>query len=286
MPTRDSQGNKFGTLYQEHLQLGASFGEGLNGTKVPDSYGHPEEEARAFASGAALADVSGLYTLRFHGEPAPLFAQTAFAGRLLGVGEASFEAVLAGDGSLSSVPLLARTGEQEYAVWDFSPRSAGLDAWLGFLAHINQGGVAPFSGLSCEEESSKLVALVLWGRDAQRVLLDYVGKGEGLPVSGTVGTRSLDGHIETLLTCMTLGGKPCYLLMVPPNMARVLWRSLLSFDTVSPVGLTALTTQLRDVVPWFAELLNGGRLSLPARTLDEQGLIRGSRDFVGARGLA
>lgn len=285
--TNNSQNTRLGTLYEEHLLLGALFGEGLNGILVPDAYERQshDDQNLAFDAGVALADVSGLYTLLMHGTPAPAFAQTAFAGRKLEVGGCAFEAVLAGDGSLTAVPLLARTGTNEYAVWDFSSRSATLDAWLGFLSQVSQGGVAPFAGLTCEDVSEKVVPLVLWGRDAQRVLLDYLPQGVGAPVPGTVDNCALDGHINTLVASILLDRWPCYLMMVPPNQARTLWRSLLSFEVVTPVGMSALRARIEASLPWAEALRSSGPVRLPAHELEEMGLVRLEHDFVGARGL-
>lgn len=290
MADHERQGVLPGKLYQEHLMLDARFGEGFNGVLVPDSYGYGSGEAEgtadAFEEGAALADLSGLYTLLVHGDPAPLFTQTAFAGIKLGVGSCAFEAVLAGDGSLTAVPLLARTGQHEYAVWDATPRSGALDAWLGFLAQVSQGGVTPFAGLSCEDVAQKVVPLVLWGRAAQRVLLDYLPKGTPVPVAGEVASLSLDGRIDVLVASIALDGLPCYLMMVPSNQAQVLWRSFLSFNEVAPVGMSALRAHAINAQPWVGQLLQEGeRLSFTAQELEEHGLVRAERDFVGARGL-
>lgn len=287
MPGNNAQRGRTGELYEEHLVLGAEFGSGLNGAVVPDCYPLGPAEAMAFDSGAALTDVSGLYTLLFHGAPAEAFSRTCFAGKPLQVGECSFEAVLTGDGAIASIPLLARTGTSEYAVWDFTSRSQTLDTWLTFLAEVSQGGVTPFAGLEHEWISEQIVPLVLWGRDAREVLSDYVSEGTGssLPLPGRVASIALDGHITTLVTCLKLGEYEFYLLMVPSNMARNLWRSLLSFEVVHPVGLLALRNRLGIALPWLNRLETTERIILPATELESLGLIRKSRDFVGARGL-
>lgn len=273
-------------LYQEHLILGGQFGEGINGTLVPDAYGNAEGESEAFQAGAGLTDLSGMYALRLSGGPVATFATTAFAGQKLPVGSCAFEAVLTGDGAITSVPLLARTGESEYAVWDLSPRSEALNAWLGFLAQVSQRGVAPFEGLSRDTVGQKIVPLILWGRSAERVLGDYVEPSAGLPAPGCVCTCALDGRIHTLVSCLTLADQPCYLLMVPPNEARVLWRSLLSFNEVTPVGLKSLLHRLGEALPWASEVLGtNDRVKLPATKLEGYDLVRDESDFVGARGL-
>lgn len=273
-------------LYQEHLILGAQFGKGLNDTLVPDAYGNAEGESEAFFAGAALTDLSGMYSLRLSGNPAAAFATTAFAGEKLPVGSCAFEAVLTGDGAITSVPLLARTGESEYAVWDLSPRGEALNAWLGFLAQVSQRGVTPFEGLSLDQVGQKMVPLLLWGRATEHVLGDYVEPSAGLPAPDCVCTCALDGRIHTLVSCLTLADQPCYLLMVPPNEARVLWRSLLSFNEVVPVGLKALLRHLGEALPWASEVLNtNDRVKLSATKLEGYDLVREESDFVGARGL-
>ena len=73
----------------------------------------------------------------------------------------SFECALTGDGSLSSIGLLARSGQNEYVVLDASERSLVLDEWLSIIASVDQNGVAPYAEVSLEDATPLLTPLLL-----------------------------------------------------------------------------------------------------------------------------
>ena len=187
-------------LEAEHLLLGALMGSlDEEGPDVPLRYADQDAEATALADGTALCDLSGLYALRIAGTAAEAFCSAAFGGSKLAVGECDFEPVFMGDGRLVSVPLLARTGDKEYVLWDASPSADLLAAWLSFLSDIEQNGYRPYAALDLEEESTALVPLLLWGDAATSILHDYVRKDDELPRAGHISDVSLDGTIATLV---------------------------------------------------------------------------------------
>jgi aminomethyltransferase len=79
--------------------------------------------------------------------------------------------------------------------------------------------------------------------------------------------------------------QPCYAILVPPAFARILWRSLLSFESVRPLGTEGLSGLATAALPWAESLRDEGRIRLDAELLLAHGLVRGANDFVGARGL-
>lgn len=271
-------------LYEEHLLLGARFPEGDEPLLGPVSYAMDGADD-PFCGGCALCDLTGMQVLLASGDPASSWVRAAFAGDVLAVGECSFQPALLGDGSLASIPLLGRTGDDEYAIWDLSPRFQTLSAWLSFLASVEQGGYRPYEGLGTEDVTGRLVPLALWGDSAEAVLRDYL-PGEGaLPAAGRLGELLLDGRIGCLVARLPMAEEDCFLLMVPPALVRRLWRSLLSFDSVTPVGHACVLSRLGEALPWAGWLAQGGRVSPTEGELHDQGLLRESSDFVGARGL-
>lgn len=272
-------------LYQEHLYLGAKFdGKVCEGLALPARYGTGEGETIAFHDGAALADLSGTASLLLSGAPAQAFCEAAFAGRKLAVGEARFEPALGGDGTLMSVPLLARTGDAEYVLWDASPRADLLARWLEFLSGVSQDGFAPYQGLSREDVAGRLVPLLLWGPAARHVLSDYVESERDLPAQAYVRDCRLD-RIPAVVCSVPAGEPDCYLALVPPDYARTIWRSLLSFEEVVPVGEEALLAHAEGSLGWLPWVEDADRVTPSRKELEGYGLLRAEGDFVGARSL-
>ena len=267
-------------LYGEHLVLGATFGDDA----VVISYAHETPEGIASSYQATLCDLTHMQVLYFAGLDAPAFAQAAFAQSPLSVGSCSFGAVLTGDGNVASIPLLARTGKQEYVALDPSPRADVLSAWLSFLSNVSSDGYAPYAHMQTQDVTATHVVLLLQGQAAPRVLEDYLGN-QHLPGTGCVASVLLDR-----IPCVVLntGDRvlPVFLIMVPPHAAVALWRSLLSFTEVTPVGTEAFSRMAARRHPWYDKLCHAGSsLSLPAKDLTRWGLVRNTDDYVGARAL-
>ena len=273
-----------GILHDEHLLLGGQMAEAAGGLLAPQRY-EGVDEAAAFAEGVALVDLSGMGSCLVTGPAASALCNAVFAGRTLDLGEVACELALLGDGAIASLALLARTGRDELACWDLAGRGDTLISWMGFVAAIEQQGVRPFDGCELDDAAEALVPLLLWGPQATNVLADYLG--EQLPPGpGTIANRKLD-RIACLVATPQLGEQPCHLVLVPPAYARVLWRSFLSFQTVSPVGLEALVEQVKTVYPFLQGSGEAAdRIACPRKQLESLGLLREDGSFIGARGLA
>lgn len=285
MAEKDRMPGVVGPLYEEHLLLGATFDRTELGALRTLAYGASEPVAETLKDGTLLADASGMRMLLASGDPVTAFGEAAFAAEPLAVGRAGFSPAFLGDGAVASIPLAARTGDHELLAFDASRRAGVLSAWLTFVAAIEQGGFRPYEGLEVEDVSHDLVPLVLWGNDAPRVLGDYVGGAGALPRAGRVANLMLDGHIPVVACAVELGGAPLYVMLVPPDFARVLWRSLLSFRGVRPTGLAELWDAARERVPWLEAMQKPDRVRLDRADLLEWGLIRPSADFIGGRAL-
>ena len=269
-------------LYTELEYLGAQFSTSTEGFNLAQSfYGEkPLEEA---LKDCALIDLSGIgYTL-VSGTSAQNFVEAVFAGKQLEVGETSFECALTGDGSLSSIGLLARSGQNEYVVLDASERSLVLDEWLSIIASVEQNGVAPYAGVSLEDATPLLTPLLLAGKKAKKVLMDYLGE-QKLPEDSKLCNLMLDQTIPALVANVSTKKVPVYLVMVPPVHTVILFRSLLSFETVHPLGHKQLIEGLKTYLPWFSELASNTKVVVAKDKLESWGLLRASDDFIGARG--
>ena len=269
-------------LHTELEYLGAQFSTSTEDFNLAQSfYGEkPLEEA---LKDCALIDLSGIgYTL-VSGTSAQNFVEAVFAGKQLEVGETSFECALTGDGSLSSIGLLARSGQNEYVVLDASERSLVLDEWLSIIASVEQNGVAPYAEVSLEDATPLLTPLLLAGKKAKKVLMDYLGE-QKLPEDSKLCNLMLDQTIPVLVANVSTKKVPAYLVMVPPVHTVILFRSLLSFETVHPLGHKQLIEGLKTFLPWFSELASNTKVVVAKDKLEGWGLLRASDDFIGARG--
>ena len=269
-------------LHTELEYLGAQFSTSTEGFNLAQSfYGEkPLEEA---LKDCALIDLSGIgYTL-VSGTSAQNFVEAVFAGKQLEVGETSFECALTGDGSLSSIGLLARSGQNEYVVLDASERSLVLEEWLSIIASVEQNGVAPYAEVSLEDATPLLTPLLLAGKKARKVLMDYLGE-QKLPEDAKLCNLMLDQTIPALVANVSTKKVPAYLVMVPPVHTVILFRSLLSFETVHPLGHNQLIEGLKTYLPWFSELASNTKVVVAKDKLEGWGLLRASDDFIGARG--
>ena len=269
-------------LHTELEYLGAQFSTSTEGFNLAQSFfgEKPLEEA---LKDCALIDLSGIgYTL-VSGTSAQNFVEAVFAGKQLEVGETSFECALTGDGSLSSIGLLARSGQNEYVVLDASERSLVLDEWLSIIASVEQNGVAPYAEVSLEDATPLLTPLLLAGKKAKKVLMDYLGE-QTLPEDSKLCNLMLDQTIPVLVANVSTKKVPAYLVMVPPVHTVILFRSLLSFETVHPLGHKQLIEGLKTYLPWFSELASNTKVVVVKDKLEGWGLLRASDDFIGARG--
>lgn len=276
-----------GVLHDEHVYLGARFAPSPDRmTSVPAEYSGEADIDHA-RDGALLSDLSGCTHLLVSGRPAESLCETAFCAEKLAPGEAGFEPALTGEGAVSSIPLVARTAESEYLVLDASERGPILGAWLGFLAGVSQDGYAPYEGVEVENATDLLVPLLLVGSDARRVLGDYLSDASEIPATRQVRRCSLD-RIQSFVIGLpeVSGSLPGYVLLVPPQSAVVLWRSLLSFADVDPVGHDAVATLVREELPWGGLLDERGKALASRDELTAWHLIRESDDFIGRRSLS
>lgn len=278
---------RMGALYQEHVLLGADLEPSGDG-KLMRAVSYPSEKASGpDPDGAVVSDLTGSTYVLIKGPHASELMEAAFCGPKLQPGECGWECALTAEGALTSVPLVIRTGENEYALIDPSGRGEVVVAWLGFLAQIEQNGFAPYEGTKIEDAIDMLHPLLLAGNAATKVLSDYVEHPRELPQPGQVRSTHLD-KIPAVAARAPLPGAslPTYVLMVPPTRAATMWRSFLSFTEVAPAGSASLARAMGQLLPWYPVLDEKDQVKPTAAELDGWGLLREARDFVGARLLA
>ena len=157
---------RMGVLYGEHALLGADFSSSDDGSVIrvvsyPSEKGGPVDSGRAY-----LHDLSGSSYVLVSGPHASDLIEAAFCGPKISVGESAWQCALTAEGGLTSVPLVIRTGANEYVLLDPSDRGDVVVAWLGFLSQIEQNGFAPYAGTKVEEATDMLTPLLMAGNAA------------------------------------------------------------------------------------------------------------------------
>lgn len=281
----DKEVARMGTLYKEHALLGATFESSSEGD-VMRAESYPSETGAYEKGRAYLADLTGSTYKLVSGDAAQPLVEAVFCGKKLEVGECAWECALTAEGALTSVALLARTGDNEYALLDPTPRGDVVSAWLGFISTIEQGSYAPYAEAKVEEADGMLTPLLLAGDAARSVLSDYVEHVRDLPAPGQVRSLSLD-KISAIAAAVELPGSsiPAFVLLVPPTRAVTLWRSFLSFTETAPLGSAALVSAEQSLLPWGEVLASADQVKPGAESLGSWGLLRDERDFVGGRSL-
>ena len=262
-------------LHSELEYLGAQFSSSTEGFNFAESF-FGEKPFETAVQDCALVDLSGMSYTLVSGATGKNFVETVFAGKKLEVGEVSFECALTGDGSLASIGLLARSGQNEYVVVDASERSLILEEWFAVIASVEQNGVAPYAEVALEDATPLLTPLLLAGKKAKKVLLDYLGEQE-LPQDSSLCNLLLDQSIPALVA--NVSSKK-----IPAVHTVILFRSLLSFEVVHPLGRKQLLEALKMYLPWFSELVSHTKVVIAKDKLEGWGLLRDSYDFIGARG--
>ena len=267
-------------LYEEHLLLGASMAP-IEETDLLVPMGYPGSDEASVEGSTLLFDLTGLPYGLLSGPEAQNVAEMTFAGPCLEVGECAFEPALFGDGSLVGLPLVLRTGEHEYCLLDLLGADDACMEWALYLTNFIQDGQRLFPGTTLEDATEFLLPLLMWGSDAPLVLNDYLSDGVTLPAPGTLVSCKLDKIPAIIAALPALSD--AYLVLVPPQCARIIWRSFLSFSCLEPAGLVDLKRELMREIPWSE--LAADRAKATASSLTAHQLIRTGGQFVGMRGL-
>lgn len=271
------------TLTEEHLLLGGVLEE-REGVAVPLSYeSTPIAEEEALENACGVTDVSCMHFILISGENASSLFEAAWAGKVLSVGECAFGAVLAGDGSIVAVPCALRTGDHEYILCDATSRWEALKEWLIWLSNLVVEEQTPFSGAHVSDVTGSLVPLLVTGPKANTILEDYLHDGEKLPSQGSVASLHLD---KILTICAHIHQSNAFLLLIPPAYSRIMWRSLLSFTEMQPVGIRALTQFVQTMLPWMEPISdNTKHVAFSKQELEQWGIARHNGGYIGARAL-
>ncbi len=270
-------------LKPEHEILGAHLNDEHQNVI---HYGNPEQELEALKSGQAVVDLHGYRMLLVEGVTAEYFMQCACATQMLFVGQNAFTAVFDSDGRLLGCPLIMRTGDQEFLLFDRGIQFENILDWFMALVAAKQEGELLFNGVSVSEKTGALYPLALCGPGSKVILNDYLEDKQALEFPGITSSLKLD-KIETIASRLAME-YPVYLLLVPPTMARTLFRSFLSFKQLDTVGFDTFWKFLSEGECSFLQLFTPDEGNQSSKLFDlnefkDRGLVRSDATYIGAR---
>ncbi len=272
-------------LKPEHQVLGAHLDEEH---EFVISYSDPNHELEALQNTQAVVDLHGMRMLLVSGAQAEYFIECSCATQALFVGQNAFSAIFDGEGRLLGCPLIMRTGDHEYLIFDKDVQFENIQDWMLALSQAQQNGQQLFQGVNVEEKTGALYPIALAGPGAKVILNDYLSDSEALSYPGMTTAIRLD-QIDTISSSLPLE-YPAYLLLVPPTMARTLFRSFLSFKELETAGFTSFWKCLTQDECSFLKLFETAESSDGCGVFDlnefiERGLVRKSPNYIGARAI-
>ncbi|MCL2024572.1 MAG: glycine cleavage system aminomethyltransferase GcvT [Coriobacteriia bacterium] len=221
-------------LYDEHIALGARMVE-FAGYEMPLQYTSLIEEHNATRTSAGLFDVSHMAQFRISGEGAYAFLQrllTNDLARIADVGAAQYTLMLDDEGGILDDLIVYHTGAEYMIIANAANRVIDL-AWLRNHAPDD---------VEIVDESDRTALLALQGPEALRILSELIGEEFEPPARFHLVAAMLDERIPALVARTGYTGEDGVELIVRADDAATLWRALLSFPEVTPVGLGARDT--------------------------------------------
>ncbi|MGN0034862.1 MAG: hypothetical protein ACI364_03970 [Coriobacteriales bacterium] len=238
-------------LDEEHRLLFADM-RVMNGHVLPWSYSTPKEEREDVLTRTTVCDISALGKIRLSGKAADPFLFGMFdadfdALARLGAGTpATFSGEVAtgeGDGMAPRVEII-RSGEHEFMLLAGYDQTARVFSLLLDYAEVGDENALEEGQVFLSDETNALAGVCLAGKTAQSIISEMAKVGDAdapekvanLP-EFTLGFL----HLDTIPTLIFHCGLTCYYLFFPVRGARVLWRGILSFPEVEPVGFDAFS---------------------------------------------
>ena len=225
---------KHTALYEEHIALGARMVP-FAGWAMPVQYAGIIEEHRAVRRSAGIFDVGHMAEFRIFGFGAFDFLQRMFTNdlhKIAELGQAQYTLLLDDDGHIIDDLIVYHTGDLEYLV---IANASNLEADFVWLQQH-----AP-DDLELVDESDRTSLIAVQGPEALRVVAELAEPEWDAPARFHVGEATLD-TIPALVARTGYTGEDGVEIITRASDAPALWRALLSFAEVTPVGLGARDT--------------------------------------------
>ncbi len=221
-------------LYEEHLALGARMVP-FAGWEMPVQYAGIIEEHRAVRRSAGVFDVGHMAEFRVFGFGAFDFLQGVLTNDLAKIsqlGQAQYTLLLDDDGHIIDDLIVYHSGDIEYLIIANASNHEVDFAWL--RAHCS-------AEVELVDESARTSLIALQGPRAVGIVKELAGEAWEPPGRFTIGEALLD-TVPALVARTGYTGEDGVEILTSASTAPQLWRAILSFAEVSPVGLGARDT--------------------------------------------
>lgn len=221
-------------LYEEHLALGARMVD-FAGFEMPVQYAGIMEEHLATRESVGIFDVSHMAQFRVCGEDSKVFLQRMLSNdldKIDEVGAAQYTLLLDDDGNIIDDLIVYHTGFEYLVIANASNRHEDF-AWL--TAHATEG-------VELCDESDRTALIAVQGPKALEVMGELCGDGWVAPERFNIASATIMGTVPALVARTGYTGEDGVEIVLRNEDAVAVWRALLSFPEVTPVGLGARDT--------------------------------------------
>lgn len=221
-------------LYEEHVALGGRMVP-FAGYSMPVQYSGIIEEHKATRTSCGLFDVSHMAEFRISGQESYTFLQEMLTNDLDAIeepGAAQYTLMLNDEGHIIDDLIVYNTGAEYLIIANASNHEKDF-AWL--QAHCPEG-------VTLVDESDRTALLALQGPRAKEIMQELCGPDWVAPKRFHIAPATLDGKIAVLVSRTGYTGEDGFELVLHEQDAIAVWRMLLSFPEVTPVGLGARDT--------------------------------------------
>lgn len=219
-------------LYEEHLALGARMVP-FAGFEMPVQYSGIIEEHVAVREHAGVFDICHMSEFRFFGFGAKAALQRIVSNDLDKIdelGRAVYTVMCDEDGGIVDDLIVYHTGDLEYLVIANAATRAG--DWESMSSHVA-------GDVEAVDESDRTALIALQGPDAVRIIEEIAA--QDAPRRFRIAEAVLDG-VPVLLSRTGYTGEDGVEILCHVSQAVAIWRMLLSYPEVTPIGLGARDT--------------------------------------------
>ena len=221
-------------LYDEHLALGARMVD-FAGFDMPVQYSGIIEEHLATRSSVGIFDVSHMAEFRVAGPGCYQFLQGMLTNDISLInetGKAQYTLMLNDDGHIIDDLIVYNTGFEYLIIANASNREKD---WNWLWSHKPDD-------VDMVDETERTGLIAVQGPEAKRIMQELCGQDWVAPERFTLVPATIDGRISCLVARTGYTGEDGFELIVHAEDLVTVWRVLLSFNEVSPVGLGARDT--------------------------------------------